>query len=78
MDHLVFAAPDLEVGVRHVEDLFGMQMSPGGRHHGFGTHNRLLGLGPDCYMEVVAIDPGSPHRAVHAGSVSMTWRSPVS
>ena len=60
MDHLVFAALDLEEGVRHVERLTGARMSPGGRHHGFGSHNRLLRLGDDCYMEVVAIDPDQP------------------
>lgn len=60
MDHLVFVAPDLDEGVRRIEELFGAEMSPGGRHHGFGTHNRLLGLGPEGYMEVIAIDPEQP------------------
>ena len=60
MDHLVFAAPDLEEGVRHVESLLGVEMSPGGRHAGFGTHNRLIGFGETSYMEVVGIDPNAP------------------
>lgn len=60
MDHLVFAAPDLERGVRHVEALTGVAMEPGGRHAGFGTHNRLLGFGPGRYMEVVSIDRDQP------------------
>jgi len=60
VDHLVYVAPDLSEGVRRMEELFGVEMSPGGRHHGFGTHNRLLGLGPDVYMEVVSIDPDQP------------------
>lgn len=25
-----------------------------------GTHNRLLRCGPDCYLEVIAIDPNAP------------------
>jgi catechol 2,3-dioxygenase-like lactoylglutathione lyase family enzyme len=57
VDHLVFAAPDLDEGVRFVEDLLGVQTFPGGQHQGLGTRNRLIGLGPDCYMEVVSIDP---------------------
>ena len=60
MDHLVFAAPDLEEGVRHVETLLGVEMSPGGRHAGFGTRNRLIGFGPHNYMEVVSVDPDQP------------------
>lgn len=60
MDHLVFAAPDLETGVRYVEGLFGVETSSGGRHDGFGTRNRLIGFGPDAYMEVVSIDPDQP------------------
>ena len=60
MDHLVFAAPDLDQGVRHVEDLLGVEMSPGGRHAGFGTRNRLIGFGPTSYMEVVSVDPEQP------------------
>lgn len=60
MDHLVFASPDLDDGVAHVERLLGVETAPGGQHHGLGTRNRLIGLGPDCYMEVVSIDPEQP------------------
>jgi hypothetical protein len=60
MDHLVFAAPELDDGVRHVESLLGASMQPGGKHQGFGTHNRLLGFGGRSYMEVVSPDPDQP------------------
>jgi hypothetical protein len=60
VDHLVFASPDLDVGVGHVETLLGVEMSPGGSHADFGTRNRLLGFGPGRYMEVVSIDPEQP------------------
>jgi hypothetical protein len=60
LDHLVFAAPDLGAGVRLVESLLGVTMAPGGRHEGFGTWNRLVGLGPRSYMEVVSPDPEQP------------------
>lgn len=57
VDHLVFASPHLDDGVRHVEALLGVSMEPGGQHQGFGTHNRLLGFGGRAYMEVVSPDP---------------------
>jgi hypothetical protein len=60
VDHLVFVAPELNAGVRQVEELLGVTMAPGGRHEGFGTHNRLLGLGARSYMEVVSPDPSQP------------------
>ncbi len=61
MDHLVFAAPDLDEGVRYIEGLFGAEMAAGGRHDGVGTRNRLMGLGPSTYLEVVSVDPDQPH-----------------
>lgn len=57
MDHLVFAAPDLDAGVRAVEERLGVASEPGGAHPGRGSRNRLVGLGPDCYLEIVGIDP---------------------
>lgn len=60
VDHLVFAVPDLEAGARLIEERLGVETSPGGRHDGLGTRNRLVGLGADTYLEVVSIDPGQP------------------
>ncbi|NNF11641.1 MAG: VOC family protein [Gemmatimonadetes bacterium] len=60
LDHLVYAVPDLDEGVRAVEELLGVSSSPGGRHLGLGTHNRLFGLAGGAYLEVVAPDPSQP------------------
>lgn len=57
IDHLVVLAERLEDGVGAVEDMLGVRMAPGGRHGTMGTHNRLLSLGPDSYLEVLAVDP---------------------
>ena len=32
-------------------------MQPGGRHSRMGTHNALLKIGDNCYLEVISIDP---------------------
>ena len=60
LDHLVVAAADLAEGVRWVEERLGVAMDAGGSHEAFGTHNRVLSLGPNCYLEVIAIDPKAP------------------
>nr|WP_242487959.1 VOC family protein [Pseudomonas sp. TH31] len=39
-----------------------------------GTHNRLLRLGPETYLEVIAIDPTAKHRAGRVGSLWINWR----
>ncbi|RXZ67275.1 VOC family protein [Agromyces albus] len=60
LDHLVVAAADLAEGARWVEERLGVAMDAGGRHEIFGTHNGVLSLGPDCYLEVIAVDPEAP------------------
>lgn len=59
-DHLVIAAATLDEGAAHVAEVLGTAPQPGGRHAAMGTENRLLGLGPDLYLEVIAIDPEAP------------------
>ena len=61
LDHIVVTAPVLEDGARWLEERLGVALAPGGRHALMGTHNRLLSLGPDCYLEVIAPDPEAPH-----------------
>jgi hypothetical protein len=60
-DHLVLGTADLAKGAAWLERFLGVTLSPVGTHVRMGTHNRLLSLGPDCYLELVAIDPaGQP------------------
>ena len=60
LDHIAVAAATLEEGAAHVEAALGVALGPVGQHAHMSTHNRLLGLGPSEYLEVIAIDPGAP------------------
>ncbi len=57
LDHLVLGTADLNRGSAWLERFLGVTLSDVGTHQRMGTHNRLLSLGPDCYLELVAIDP---------------------
>lgn len=59
-DHIALVAETLEEGRAYAEEALGVPMQPGGKHAHFGTHNVLLGLGPELYFEVIAKDPDAP------------------
>jgi hypothetical protein len=63
LDHLTLIAPTLADGVAHVRECLGIDMPFGRQHPDMGTHNHLLRLGEDVYLEVIAIDPAAPSPA---------------
>ncbi len=62
LDHLVVAAATLGEGTDWVRARLGAAPAGGGRHLAMGTHNALWGLG-DCYLEVIAVEPGGARPA---------------
>ena len=57
LDHIAVGCERLEDGVAWVEDTLGVALQTGGQHAYYGTHNALMHLGPNLYLEVIAKDP---------------------
>jgi hypothetical protein len=56
LDHLVYAAPDVDALVADLALRTGVTPRPGGRHVGRGTRNHLVGLGGSAYLELIGPD----------------------
>jgi hypothetical protein len=57
LDHITVVAPSLETGSAYVEAALGVRPGAGRAHPGMATHNLLLALGPNVYLEVISPDP---------------------
>jgi hypothetical protein len=60
LDHITIVARSLEEGAEHIGRALGVEMPAGGAHPAMGTHNRLMALGEDCFLELISVDPAAP------------------
>ena len=57
IDHVVIGAANLISGTSILENKLNTKFSPGGEHQVMGTHNKLLKLQSNMYLEVIAHKP---------------------
>lgn len=56
IDHIAIAVPDPDAAAADLEQQLGLAAQGGGRHEGFGTHNRLVWLADASYVELIGVD----------------------
>ena len=57
IDHIVVAAHSIEQGIEYIQAELGVDIPEGGLHATMGTHNHLMQLGNEIYLELIAINP---------------------
>ena len=57
IDHIVIGATNLILGTKTLETRLSTKFSPGGEHKTMGTHNKLLKLQSNIYLEIISNNP---------------------
>ncbi|MFN8111351.1 MAG: VOC family protein [Thermoleophilia bacterium] len=58
IDHVIYGVNDIDAACERLRRDHGLGWVPGGRHLG-GTSNRLVPLGPECFLELLGVDDTS-------------------
>ncbi len=56
LDHLVIAAANLTTGVDYIRQALDVDIPYGGQHPQMGTHNHLMRIGEQIFLEVIAVN----------------------
>jgi hypothetical protein len=71
LDHIIYATPDLKLGVDTLEELLGVRAIPSGQHPGHGTRKAFIRLGGKTFLVILGPDPDQPSPITPAGSGSI-------
>ena len=66
VDHIVIGVNKLPFGMSQLKALTGVDPVFGGVHPHLGTHNALISLGDETYLEILAPDPDADPASVNA------------
>ncbi len=72
IDHIAIATADPDAAANDLEQQLGLSATGGGRHEGFGTHNRLIWLADGSYLELIGVDDESDAGNWAMGAAAVT------
>lgn len=61
IDHFAIGAATLNQGVEMLKAATGVTVPPGSKHDAMSTHNRVMQVGNESFLEIIAIDPDAPN-----------------